>query len=72
MAKFAVLNGEIVINTIIADNKTIAEEVTGFNCVEYDETNIVSVGFVYDVTTGKFKSNIVEESVDNITEEENA
>jgi hypothetical protein len=35
MKKFAVLNGENVVNTIVADSKAIAEEVTGLTCVEY-------------------------------------
>ena len=33
--KFAVIENGIVINTIIADSKSIAEEVTGLTCVEY-------------------------------------
>jgi hypothetical protein len=35
MAYFAILNNESVVNTIIADSKAIAEEVTGKTCVEY-------------------------------------
>jgi hypothetical protein len=35
MANFAVLDGENVLNTILADSKTIAEEVTGKTCVEF-------------------------------------
>ncbi len=35
MANFAVLDGENVINTIVADSKAIAEEVTGKTCVEF-------------------------------------
>ena len=35
MANFAVLDGENVLNTIVADSKTIAEEVTGKTCVEF-------------------------------------
>jgi hypothetical protein len=35
MAYFAVLDGENVINTIVADSKEIAEEITGKTCVEF-------------------------------------
>jgi hypothetical protein len=35
MANFAVLDGENVLNTILADSKAIAEEVTGKTCVEF-------------------------------------
>lgn len=35
MANFAVLDGENVVNTILADSKAIAEEVTGKTCIEF-------------------------------------
>ena len=35
MPNFAVLDGENVINTILADSKKIAEEITGKTCVEF-------------------------------------
>jgi hypothetical protein len=35
MPNFAVLDGENVLNTIVADSKAIAEEVTGKTCVEF-------------------------------------
>lgn len=35
MANFAVLDGENVLNVILADSKTIAEEITGKVCVEF-------------------------------------
>jgi hypothetical protein len=35
MANFAVLDGENVLNTIVAESKAIAEEVTGKTCVEF-------------------------------------
>lgn len=35
MKTFAVINGENVVNTIVADSKAIAEEVTGLTCIEY-------------------------------------
>jgi hypothetical protein len=35
MSNFAALNGEQVVNTIIADSKELAEQVTGKICVEF-------------------------------------
>jgi len=32
---FAIIEDGIVVNTIIADSKAIAEEITGLTCVEY-------------------------------------
>ena len=46
MANFAVLDGENVINTIVADSKIIAEEVTGKTCIEYITEN-AEVGGTY-------------------------
>jgi len=44
MANFAVLDGENVLNTIVADSKAIAEEVTGKTCVEFSETERAETG----------------------------
>ena len=35
MSQFAVIENGIVLNTIIADSKAIAEEITGLTCIEY-------------------------------------
>jgi hypothetical protein len=35
MPNFAVVDGESVINTIVADSKQVAEEVTGKTCIEF-------------------------------------
>lgn len=48
MATFAVLNGDTVINIIIADTKEIAEEVTNSTCVEYTTENPAGIGWTYD------------------------
>jgi hypothetical protein len=37
MSKFAVIKNEIIINTIIADSKDIAERVTGETCIEFTD-----------------------------------
>jgi hypothetical protein len=47
MAKFAVLDGENIINIIVADSKEIAEEITGKICIEYT-TQIAEPGGFYD------------------------
>ena len=51
MANFAIIEDDKVINTIIADSKAIAEEVTGKTCVEYTESNPACIGLGYDGTT---------------------
>jgi hypothetical protein len=35
MANFAVLDGQNILNTIFAESKAIAEEVTGKTCIEF-------------------------------------
>lgn len=47
MANFAILDGVNVINTIIADSKETAENVTGKLCIEFSETDRVEVGGTY-------------------------
>ena len=46
MANFAVLDGENVLNTIVADSKAIAEEVTGKVCIEFT-TECAEAGGTY-------------------------
>ena len=50
MAKFAVINNQIVENVIVADTKAIAEEVTGKTCVEYTIQNPAGIGYTYNGT----------------------
>jgi hypothetical protein len=45
---FAVITGNQVTNIIVADSKEIAEEVTGFTCVEYTDENPAGIGWNYD------------------------
>lgn len=54
MATWAVLEGEDVVNHIVADTKEIAEETTGKTCVE---TLIVEPGWKY--VDGKFIAPII-------------
>jgi hypothetical protein len=51
MADFAVVENNIVLNTIVAESKAIAEEVTGKTCIQYTEANPAHIGLGYDGTT---------------------
>lgn len=51
MANFAVIEDGKVTNTILADSKAIAEEVTGKTCVEFTNENPAVIGLGYDGTT---------------------
>lgn len=61
MANFAVIENGIVLNTILADSKAIAEEVTGKTCVEYTDANPACIGLGYDGTTFEQPALVVEE-----------
>ena len=52
MANFAVINGNIVENIIVADTKEIAEEATGKTCVEYTEENPAIIGLSWNQEFG--------------------
>jgi hypothetical protein len=47
MANFAVINEGLVENCIVADSNEIAEEITGKTCIEYNEEDVVGIGFTY-------------------------
>ena len=48
MANYAVLNGNIVENIIVADSLEIAETITEKTCVEYTQENAAFIGWIYD------------------------
>jgi len=48
MANFAVIKENTVSNTIVADTKEIAEQVTEATCIEYTNENPVSIGYTWD------------------------
>jgi hypothetical protein len=50
MANYAVLNGNNVENTIVAESLEIAETVTQKTCVEYSDSNPAGIGWTYDGT----------------------
>jgi len=45
MKYFAVTNGSVITNTIIADSLEIAEELTGTVCFEFTPENSVGIGW---------------------------
>lgn len=48
MANYAVIENGLVLNTIVADSKEAAEEVTGKTCVEFNESNPATIGGTYE------------------------
>ena len=56
---FAVILNNKVTNIIVAENKEIAEEVTGFTCIEYTDKSPAGIGWIWDETN--FIAPIVEE-----------
>jgi len=48
MANYAVLNGDIIVNIIVADTQNIAEEVTGAECVKVVPEDHIKQGDYYD------------------------
>jgi hypothetical protein len=49
MANFAVMNGNVVVNVIVADSKEIAEMVTNSTCIEFNlEEHEAGIGYTHD------------------------
>jgi hypothetical protein len=48
MANFAVIKNKVVANIIDAPSKEIAEEATGFTCIEYTNENPAYIGWTYN------------------------
>lgn len=51
MATYAVIRNNKVDNVIVADTKEIAEQITGFTCVEYTNENPAMIGWIWDGTS---------------------
>jgi hypothetical protein len=52
MAEYAVIENGIVVNTIIAENKEVAEMITQKTCIEFSvEAGEAGVGWAYNGTT---------------------
>ena len=54
MAKFDVVENNIVANIIIADSIEIAKGITNALCFEYTDENPINVGQHYDKNSGLF------------------
>lgn len=63
MANYAVIENGIVTNTIVADTKEIAEEVTSLTCVEYTEENPAGIGWTYNGTTFEQPTPTIEKNI---------
>jgi hypothetical protein len=48
MSNFAVIEDGVVVNIIVADTLSIAQELTNTTCVEYTEQNPVRIGWTWD------------------------
>jgi predicted type IV restriction endonuclease len=48
MSNFAVIEDGVVVNIIVADTLSIAQEVTNSTCIEYTEKNPVRIGWIWD------------------------
>lgn len=63
MATFAMMNGNLVTNVIVADDKEVTEAALKCKLIEYTPENPAGIGWVYDEVTGKFNAPVVEESI---------
>lgn len=59
MANYAVIEGNVITNVIVADTKEVAEQVTNSTCVEYTVENPAGIGWTYDGE--KFIAPVVEQ-----------
>lgn len=48
MPNFAVIDGNKVINVIVAETKEDAESVTKYSCIEYTVENPAGIGFIWN------------------------
>ena len=51
MANFAIIEGGVVTNVIVADSLEVAQEVTEKTCAEYTAESPAGIGWSYDGTT---------------------
>lgn len=48
MAYFAIVENDVVTNVIVADNKELAETITGLTCIQYNDVQDAGIGWAYD------------------------
>ena len=54
MKSFAVIEDNVVTNVIVAETLEVAQEVTGQQCVEYDDVKVSGIGYTYDPIKDEF------------------
>ena len=60
MKNFAVISGNVVTNTIVAD--TLEDASAAGKCVEYTAETPAGIGWTYDENTGTFTAPVTEET----------
>jgi hypothetical protein len=48
MAKFAIVQENKVTNIIVAEDKETAEKVTNATCIEYTDSDLVGIDYLWD------------------------
>lgn len=61
MATYAVLNGDMVENVIVAEDKELVEQALNVRLIEYTPDNTAGIGWRYDAETGRFTPPIITE-----------
>ena len=64
MASFAVMNGNLVTNIIVTEDKEACETALKCTLIEFTRDNPAGAGWTYDFETGKFVAPPVEEETD--------
>lgn len=54
MANYAMMNGNMVDNIIVADDKEATEKALRCKLIEFTADNPAGVGWIYDEATGRF------------------
>lgn len=66
MPTFAVLDGNMVSNVIVADDQEAAESALGVRLVPYDDDNPAGIGWTYDAETGTFIQPVPDPIAENL------
>ena len=52
--KFAVLDGENIVNIVMAESKSLAEELFEKTCIEIDNESLVDMAWKFNIETQEF------------------
>lgn len=63
MSNFAIIKNNVVLNTIVAESKEIAENLSGNECVEYTKENSAHIGLSYSPESGLFEQPAVDDNI---------